>query len=88
LSSVSEDYVNSPLWPILVDTAHALAMYRYHKHYVSTVIFDQKPDTAPKDLSIQLGIPLGEALVILHELGEERTKPNPEPASASPNSSE
>jgi hypothetical protein len=63
-------------------------MYRYHKHYVSTVIFDEKPEMTPKDLSTQLGIPLGEALVILHELGEKRTELNPEPASASPNSTE
>ena len=86
MSSASEDYVKSPLWPILVDTVHALAMYRYHKHYVSTVIFDEKPGITAKDLSTQLGIPLGEALVILHELGEEKTELNPEAAPASVNS--
>jgi len=63
--------VKSPLWPLLVDTAHALVMYRSHKRYVSTMILNEKPNITPNDLSIQIGIPLGEALVILHELRSE-----------------
>jgi len=46
-------------------------MYRSHKRYVSTMILNEKPNITPKDLSMQVGIPLGEALVILHELRTE-----------------
>jgi len=67
--------VKSPLWPLLIDTVHALVMYRYHKRYVSTVILAEKPNIAPKDLSARLGIPFGEALVILHELKAESSSP-------------
>jgi len=70
--------VKSPLWPLLVDTVHALVMYRYHKRYVSTVILGEKPNITPKDLSIRLGIPLGEALVILYELRSESLSPKPQ----------
>jgi len=71
VSSELGEYVKSPLWPLLVDTVHALVMYRNHKRYVSTVILGEKPNITPKDLSMRLGMPLGEALVILHELRSE-----------------
>jgi len=77
------EYVKSPLWPLLVDTAHALVMYRSHKRYVSTVILNGKPNITPKDLSIQIGIPLGEALVILHELRTESPSATPQTQPAS-----
>jgi len=53
-------------------------MYRSHKRYVSTVILNEKPNITPKDLSIQIGIPLGEALVILHELRSETPSATPQ----------
>lgn len=68
MSSELEEYVKSPLWPVLVDTVHALVMYRYHKRYVSTVILGERPNITPKDLSVRLRIPYGEALVLIHEL--------------------
>jgi hypothetical protein len=71
VSSDLDEYVKSPLWPILVDTVHALVMYRSHKRYVSKVILNERPNITPKDLSVQIGIPLGEALVILYELRTE-----------------
>ncbi|MBS7606626.1 hypothetical protein KEJ14_02140 [Candidatus Bathyarchaeota archaeon] len=61
-------YVNDPLWPILVETVHSMIMYRYHKTYVEEKILREKPEISPRELAARLGIPLGEALVILYEL--------------------
>ena len=61
-------YVSSPLWPILVETVHAMVMYPHHKAYISSSILSQEPDITPHDLATKLGMPLGEALVILYEL--------------------
>jgi len=38
------------------------------------VILHEQPETTPRDLAIKLGIPLGEALVILYELQKEKTE--------------
>lgn len=67
LSAKLEDYRDNPLWPILVETVHALAMYKYHKRYVLNVALRDKPDITPMELSLRLHIPLGEALVLLAE---------------------
>lgn len=70
-----EEYVKEKLWPILVETVHAMVMYPYHKAYTRDVILHEKPDITPRELASKLGIPLGEALVILHELkNEAKTK--------------
>jgi len=75
LASDVEDVESQPLWPILIETVHALTMYRYHKRYISTVVLNEKPDITSKRLSLELRMPLGEALVILHELrAEGKTK--------------
>jgi hypothetical protein len=66
-----EDYAKNRLWPILVETVHALVMYLHHKTYTREVILHEKPDIKPSELAVRLGIPLGEALVILHELKEQ-----------------
>jgi len=84
VSSELGEYVKSPLWPLLVDTAHALVMYRSHKRYVSTMILGEKPNITPKELSIQIGIPLGEALVILYELRSESLGATPQTPATSP----
>jgi hypothetical protein len=67
-----EEYVKEKLWPILVETVHALVMYANHKAYTSEVILHEKPDITPAELAARLGIPLGEALVILYELAYEK----------------
>jgi hypothetical protein len=67
-----EEYVSNPLWQILEETVHAMIMYPHHKAYVRDVFLQEKPDLTSKLLAIKLGIPLGEALVILHELAKER----------------
>jgi hypothetical protein len=66
-----EDYAKNRLWPILVETVHALAMYLHHKSYTREVILHEKPNIKSNELAARLGIPLGEALVILHELKEQ-----------------
>ncbi len=63
---------SQPLWPVLVETVHALTMYKPHKRYVSTAVLNEKPAITPKELSLYIRVPMGEALVILHELESER----------------
>jgi len=67
-----EEYVKEKLWPILIETVHAMVMYPNHKNYTRELILNEKPDITPSELAARLNIPLGEALVILHELISER----------------
>jgi hypothetical protein len=67
-----QQYVNNPLWRILVETVHAMVMYPHHKAYTRDVVLHEKPDIKPMELAVKLGIPLGEALVILYELEKEK----------------
>ena len=66
-----EEYTKEKLWPILIETVHALVMYPHHKAYAREVVLHEKPEVTPAGLAIRLGIPLGEALVILYELANE-----------------
>jgi hypothetical protein len=68
-----QQYVNNPLWRILVETVHAMVMYPHHKAYTRDVALHEKPDIKPMELAVKLGIPLGEALVILYELEKEKS---------------
>jgi hypothetical protein len=68
-----EDYAKEKLWPILVETVHALVLYPTHKAYIRDAILPEKPETTPAELATRLNMPLGEALVILNELAQERT---------------
>jgi len=63
-----DEYEKNPLWKILVDTVHAILMYPHHKAYVRDALLPENPEISPEDLALKLGIPLGEALVILYEL--------------------
>ncbi|MGC8998479.1 MAG: hypothetical protein ACP5JW_03660 [Candidatus Bathyarchaeia archaeon] len=67
-----EEYAKEKLWPILVETVHAMVMYPHHKAYTRDVLLHENPDITPSELATRLGIPLGEALVILYELKNER----------------
>lgn len=69
-----EEYVDNPLWPILIETVHTMIMYPHHKFYVQSVFLSEKPDASPQDLALALGISLGEAMVILYELRAEKEK--------------
>jgi hypothetical protein len=66
-----EEFEKEKLWPILIETVHALIMYPNHKAYTREVVLHEKPDITPTELAARLGIPLGEALVILYELKKE-----------------
>jgi hypothetical protein len=68
-----QEYVNNPLWPILVETVHAMVMYPHHKAYTRDVALHEQPDIKPTHLAAKIGIPLGEALVILYELEKEKS---------------
>jgi len=69
----AEEYITDRLWPILVETVHALIMYPHHKAYTREVILQEKTDIKPNELAARLRISLGEALVILYELGDQTT---------------
>jgi len=68
-----EEYVNNPLWNILVETVHAMVMYPHHKAYAEKNLLNERPNITPRELAVELGIPLGEALVILYELRRKKT---------------
>jgi len=74
-----EEYVNNPLWPLLVETVRAMIMYPHHKAYARDVVLHEEPDVTAGELATKLGTPLGEALVILSEL--RKTKPEGKSAS-------
>ncbi len=65
-------YTKEKLWQLLVETAHASVMYPTHKAYTRDTILPEKADVTAIELSERLGMPLGEALVILNELVPER----------------
>ena len=67
-----EEYMKEKLWPILVETVRASVMYPSHKAYTRETILQEKPDITASELANRLNMSLGEALVILHELEEER----------------
>jgi hypothetical protein len=71
-----EDYMKEKLWSILVETVHASVMYPSHKAYTRETILHEKPDITASELASRMSMPLGEALVILHELEEERKSPD------------
>jgi hypothetical protein len=66
-----EDFTKEKLWQLLLDVVHASIMYPTHKAYTRDSILPQKPDVSAMELSERLGMPLGEALVILCELRQE-----------------
>jgi len=63
-----EQYVNDPLWQILVDTVHTIVMFPHHKAYVRDVVIAEQPQITAEDLALKLDISLGESLVMLYEL--------------------
>lgn len=69
-----ENHVNNPLWPILVETVHAMVMYSHHKAYVRDVVLVEQPNISAADLALKLNISLGETLVILYELKKSKTE--------------
>mgnify|MGYP001081144271 CR=1 FL=1 len=70
-----EQYLSNPLWIVLVETVHAMVMYPHHKAYAKDVVLHEQPEATPQDLAVKLGIPLGEALVIMYELKAKSNEP-------------
>jgi len=57
---------------MLVDTVHSLPMYRNHKHYVEASMIKETPQISYQELSVQLNISQGEAMVLLDEIRGNR----------------
>jgi len=68
-----EQYLNDPLWQILVDTVHTMVMFPHHRAYVRDVVLVEHPQITAEDLALKLDISLGESLVILYELQKSKT---------------
>jgi hypothetical protein len=66
-----EDYTKEKLWQLLVDAVHASVMYPTHKAYTRDSILPDDVDVSAAELVERLGMPLGEALVILSELTQD-----------------
>ncbi|MCJ7771394.1 hypothetical protein MUP37_07480 [Candidatus Bathyarchaeota archaeon] len=75
-----EDYVASPLWSILVGTVHASVLYPHHKSYVERVILPERLNITAIELATLVGISVGEAIVILHELRTQGERSELEPS--------
>ena len=65
-----EEFTKQRIWQLLVETVHASVMYPTHKSYTRDSIMPQKADISAIELAGRLGMPLGEALVILNELSQ------------------
>jgi hypothetical protein len=63
-----DEYSKEQLWQLLVEAVHASVMYPTHKAYTRDSILHEKGDVSAIELAKRLGMPLGEALVILSEL--------------------
>jgi hypothetical protein len=72
MSDEVAEYLENPLWPILVETVHAMVMYPHHKAYVRDRMLNKHPEMKPRELVSALGISLGEALVIIYELSSQK----------------
>lgn len=70
-----DEYLKEKLWPILVETVHASVMYPTRKAYTRETILQEKPEITALELANKLNMSLGEAIVILYELEEERKEP-------------
>ena len=67
MSNIQNSIEKEELWNALVETAHALLMYKNHKRYVQEVMLKERPDISPRELAVRLSIPLGESIVLLAE---------------------
>jgi hypothetical protein len=67
-----DEYSKERLWQLLVEAVHASVMYPTHKAYTRDSILPQNADVSAGELAERLGMPFGEALVILNELTQER----------------
>ena len=69
-----DEYTKERLWQLLVEAVHASVMYPTHKAYTRENVLPLKADVSAEELAERLGMPLGEALVILGELAPDSKK--------------
>jgi len=74
MSNIRNSIEKEELWNALVDTAHALIMYKSHKRYVQEVMLKERPNISPKELAVRLNIPIGESLVLLSETRDRESE--------------
>jgi hypothetical protein len=67
-----EEYSKEQLWQLLIDAVHLSVMYPTHKAYTRDTILPKQPDIGASELRERLGMSMGEALVILSELRQEK----------------
>jgi hypothetical protein len=67
-----DEYSKEQLWQLLVGAVHLSVMYPTHKAYTRDSMLPQKADISAQELADSLGMPLGEALVILNELRQNQ----------------
>jgi hypothetical protein len=70
-----EEYSKEQLLQLLVEAVHASVMYPTHKAYTRDSILPVNANVTANELAERLGMPFGEALVILSELSQERKCP-------------
>jgi hypothetical protein len=70
-----EEYSKEQLLQLLVEAVHASVMYPTHKAYTRDSILPANADVTANEVAERLGMPFGEALVILSELSQERKCP-------------
>jgi hypothetical protein len=70
-----DEYTKERLWQLLVEAVHASVMYPTHKAYTRDTILPRKSDVTATELAGLLEMPLGEALVILNELVQDKKTP-------------
>jgi hypothetical protein len=69
---ILDEYSKEQLWQLVVEAVHASVMYPTHKAYTRDSILPLKGDVSAVELAKRLGMPLGEAMVILSELTGEK----------------
>jgi hypothetical protein len=67
-----DEYPKEKLWQLLLEAVHASVMFPTHKAYTRDNILPDQADISANELAERLGMPLGEALVILSELTQDR----------------
>ena len=86
MDSQLEEYIKNPLWPVLVETVHALVMFPHHKGYVREVLMVDNMNISAGEIQTSLNISLGEALVIFYELKLESENKKSQEDSENPGS--
>ncbi len=68
MAMTAEEISKDKLWRLLIEAVHANVMYPTHKAYTRDVLLKAEPELSAEELASKLGMPLGEAIIILFEL--------------------